>query len=177
MPMFGFQDRFIDAIVRGTKRSTIRRTQRAKVGDTCNLYARLRTKGCLCLATVEIECVEKITIGKHRVITSADNPWKVSTPGGYAIEIYLSEGFASWEAMRDFFDKQYGLPFHGYFHRWKPIERYCDDTRLAWCLDISHPPSRCYSSLHAPGESPLAIREKDARFALLPWCNRERRVL
>ncbi len=67
MPPFGFKDRYVDQIVRGTKISTIHRTQRAKVGDMCNLYARLRTKQSLCLATVEIADVDSVVISSNGI--------------------------------------------------------------------------------------------------------------
>ena len=117
MPAYNFMGRFADAVERGTKCQTIRRTRTrpTRVGDTLYLYTGQRTKHCRQLAVVRCEAVTPITIAD-------DGVWLHGEPLRYALcrlgdaDLHLlavRDGFATVEAFLSFFSKRYGLPTEG----------------------------------------------------------------
>lgn len=64
MPAYNFQGRFVEAILDGSKRQTIRRRRKrpTKSGDVLQLYTGMRTKQCRLLKTVDCTSVVPIQI-------------------------------------------------------------------------------------------------------------------
>jgi len=64
MPAYNFQARFVEAILDGSKRQTIRKRRKraTKSGDVLQLYTGMRTKQCRLLKVVDCTRVEPIRI-------------------------------------------------------------------------------------------------------------------
>ena len=106
----------VEKVEDGRKLSTIRKKQRAKVGDKLQLYTGQRTKSCrklrdaVCVGTAKIEITEEM-------------PWFLSFVNGDVNPtrkpLHEQEGFRNVAEFVDFFRKTYGLPFVGWLHAWK----------------------------------------------------------
>ena len=121
MPALNFQGRFASAVETHRKRQTIRpmRKRPIKLGDTLYFYRGWRTKDCffLCQAVCR-ECLP-ITINEHSISVLADGNTLEILPEGGPLEFFAhQDGFDSWEEMRDWFKKRYGLPFEGVLITW-----------------------------------------------------------
>jgi hypothetical protein len=120
MPSFNFQKQFVPAISDGTKSGTIRQTQRCKPGDTMFLFTGLRTKKCNRLRTVPCVAVLKVTVpdmfkkGTTATISLNDQRLSLFTEADFV----KADGFPNSYSFYEFFQKQYGLPFTGYWHVW-----------------------------------------------------------
>lgn len=71
MPAYNFQGRFVEAILDGSKRQTIRRRRRrreTRSGDVLRLYTGMRTKECRLLRTVDCTSVVPIQIIGSKII-------------------------------------------------------------------------------------------------------------
>jgi hypothetical protein len=119
MPALNYQKQFAPKVEDGSKRQTIRakRKRPFKRGDVLYHYTGMRTKGCRKLGESRCAMVIDITITK-RGIKLEDH---VSGPPQE--EIAQNDGFTDFNAMRDWFGKTHGLPFHGQLIRWKSIEK------------------------------------------------------
>ncbi len=114
MPMFNFQSRFAPLVESGAKTQTIRKTCRAKVGDTLYLYTGARTKACRKLGEGRCTEVAQVQIVEYGVVIYC------STLVGVSAMWFASEdGFADFVEMREWFAKQHGLPFSGYLYKWE----------------------------------------------------------
>lgn len=116
MPALNFKKRFAEAVEAGWKLQTIRapRKRPIKPGDRLYLYTGMRTKGCRklgegrCTATTKIGVREHgITCGLQIVIAR----WRES--------FAELDGFGSWIEMREWFRKEYELPFTGVLIEWR----------------------------------------------------------
>lgn len=106
----------VERVEDGSKLSTIRKEQRAKVGDKLQLYTGQRTKACrklrdaVCVGTAKIEITEEM-------------PWFLSFVNGDVNPsrkpLHEQEGFANAAEFVDFFRQTYGLPFVGWLHCWR----------------------------------------------------------
>ncbi|WP_395175771.1 hypothetical protein [Roseibium alexandrii] len=116
MVAYNFQAQFADDVEAGHKRQTIRANGKrlhANRGDKLQLYTGMRTKSCRKLrdavchdaCPVIIEHDKAWTLGPCELHTDLD---------GFA----KRDGFASWKAMRDWFEKTHGLPFKGTMISW-----------------------------------------------------------
>ena len=139
MVAFNFQPQFVDAIRSGAKTQTIRRNARCKTGDTMQLYTGQRTKDCTLIGTATCAICESITIAEGHISSGG---WRL--PSGDAHHIARIDGFASVDAMRDWFRDRYGLPFEGYRVMWngfnEPRGLSADtsvDTRVSSTSDLS----------------------------------------
>jgi hypothetical protein len=112
MPAYNFQKRFAPLVETGVKRQTIRRRRKrlTRMGDTLYLYEGMRTKKCRRLRDPEI-C--------RLVLPVAISEFAIGL-GGALLRTYKAkdvfarlDGFGNWPEMRDWFRKQYGLPFYG----------------------------------------------------------------
>lgn len=115
MVAYNFMGRFADDVASGRKRQTIRPTgarRHAKAGDAVQLYTGQRTADCRKLA--DGVCVrstycaireDSVTLGNH--------------PRVDLDEFARMDGFADFDAMKDFFRDQYGLPFIGTLIQWE----------------------------------------------------------
>ncbi len=112
MPALNFQERFAELVENGEKRQTIRRVRKRpiKPGDMLYLYTGMRTKRCRKLRLARCEKVESIRIEKYGGAIISDEGW---IEPAFLQAFAEEDGFDSWEEMRDWFDKQYGLPFEG----------------------------------------------------------------
>jgi len=117
MPALNYQDRFASKVESGEKRQTIRRVWKRpiKLGDTLYHYTGMRTKHCRKLRTAVCKFVEKIRITDSNIQTEFNFlAWRSVALNRFAHK----DGFDSWEEMRDWFDKRYGLPFEGVLITW-----------------------------------------------------------
>lgn len=124
MPAYNFNARFADLVETGTKCQTIRRTDRgAKRGATAYLYTGQRTKHCRNLGRGTITDVFKIEIGRN----GCGEPYaeiigyvgtRTHLVHGDLDSFAHADGFTDKEAMIEWFDRLYGLPFNGYLHLW-----------------------------------------------------------
>lgn len=113
MAVLNFQKQFAPDIRSGRKTQTIRRTTRAKSGDTLQLFAGLATKDAERIGTATCAICELVTIYEDYI---AVGYWRV--PSGDAEHIANIDGFDNFAVMRDWFRERYGLPFQGYRIMW-----------------------------------------------------------
>lgn len=115
MPAFSFKPEFADKIESGQKLSTIRQTQRCKVGDTMYLYVGMRTKKCRLLKKATCIGTGEITITERDI-------WKIYKTRGEVkhkgMFLHEQEGFKNAREFFNFFKSHYGLPFTGWIHVW-----------------------------------------------------------
>ena len=118
MVAYNFQQQFATDVAALLKRQTIRAPGKdnghAKKGDRLQLYTGMRTKNCRKLVDPDPICIasEPITLTVAG-ITYPENG-KCMTPGIVA----KRDGFPSYEAMLEWFQKTHGLPFNGQLIRW-----------------------------------------------------------
>jgi hypothetical protein len=120
-----FKDRFAGKIEANEKTSTIRPKARCKTGDVLSLrkwsgkpyrskHVIIKEAVCKDVLTVFLD-EEKIIVNGRAFL----EPWN-----GWIAEC---EGFESWEAMREFFQKTHGLPFSGELIYWGEKPFICGD--------------------------------------------------
>jgi hypothetical protein len=120
-----FQKQFVPDIRSGRKTQTIRRTARCKTGDELQLCTGQRTTDCELIGTATCAICEPITIADDYLATGY-----FRLPSGDAHHIARIDGFASIEAMRDWFRGRYGsLPFGGYRIMWNDFRAASTDGR------------------------------------------------
>lgn len=121
MYVLNFKKQFVPAIEARAKKQTIRAIRKdnrqPKVEDLLRLYTGMRTKGCRRIADVICTDVLPIKIYNDRV-TLNNGQWEFATPS-HLKNFAESDGFKSWEEMREFFKKNHGFPFNGILIRWK----------------------------------------------------------
>lgn len=118
MPVLNFQDRFVGAVERGEKRQSIRATWRDgrfpfSPGSLLHLYTGLRTPAARKIATARIVSVDPVHISDHGVEIGADRE-RPNDLNAFA----RSDGFYSWEVMREWWMVTHGLPFDGWLLQW-----------------------------------------------------------
>ena len=117
MTAFSFKPEFVGKIMSGEKLSTIRSTKRCDVGDAMQLYTGLRTKKCTKL-------MDSVCIGVAPILVSARSLWKLGETEGNvkpsAAPLHEQEGFMNVLDMVEFFREEYGLPYRGWIHAWRP---------------------------------------------------------
>lgn len=121
MPLLGFKKQFIDKILSGEKRSTIRKYRKdAKnphPGQTLYLYSGLRTKSCRKLKEVVCKSVSSIYIDRNGY--NIDVTVELKDYDALSIAILAqSDGFDTITDFFDFFEKTHGLPFSGLLIEW-----------------------------------------------------------
>lgn len=116
MPAFNFQAGFAPAVECGWKVQTIRakRQNRPRVGQTAHCFTGMRTRRCRRLGAWPIDRVVPVML-THQGVWIGDRQMDEKLRDLFAAE----DGFASWDQMRDWFDKQHGLPFRGDLVQWK----------------------------------------------------------
>jgi hypothetical protein len=111
-----FQDRFAALVAKGTKRQTIRKTARCKVGDTLSLRRwsgkPYRSKQAV-LREAVVERVRDVEINHYDVFVDNER-----FPGQHLAAL---DGFKDFEEMRDWFSTVHGLPFRGQLIQWSNI--------------------------------------------------------
>lgn len=129
MVAYSFQAQFIDPIRSGRKRQTVRaigKRRHARPGDQLQLYTGMRTRSCRLQARAVCADVQPIriefsTMYPGDVVRIGDGPriWQ-----GDLDPFAQSDGFDSWQAMRDFWSKHHPhvLQFYGVIIFWKDME-------------------------------------------------------
>ena len=124
MVAYNFQARFVDQIVSGEKRQTIRpigKRRHAEPGDRLQLYTGMRTKACRKLVEPDPVCVEASVIVLHE--TEVFMPEHMLETTVSALNgIARADGFKHWQEMCDWFADTHGLPFEGVLIKWEPEE-------------------------------------------------------
>ncbi len=123
MPAFNFQKQFAPAVEAGDKTQTIRAKRkdgrRPEPGQTAYLYTGMRTKACRKLREGSIWDVSNIMIGHRGCLINYNEDGEFPINEQYELNMFAqADGFESWEAMRDWFDKTHGLPFEGDLIKW-----------------------------------------------------------
>lgn len=115
---------FIDKILDGSKRQTIRRERKnpIKVGDKLQLFTGLRTKKCKKLGTAIVAEINYINIWQ-------DEYWGVQVGVNDDNLLYdevevlrKADGFDNQKDFFSFFENHYGLPFEGVIIKWKEFK-------------------------------------------------------
>jgi len=117
MVAFNFSPQFCGPVERKEKLQTIRKTRRAKVGDSIQLYTGMRTKACRKLVHDDAICtyVGFVAI-RPGSLTVGDN----SLHPRHCDEFARLDGFKDYADMcRWFFDRYGQTDFIGYLHRWE----------------------------------------------------------
>jgi len=128
MPAYNFMERFAPLVESGEKRQTIRQTDKgAKPGDTAYLYTGQHTKQCrklgegLILSVLPIE-IARLSLGEPYAAIGV-MPSTTYLAGERLDYFSKADGFSGGEEMVAWFEKQYGLPFFGYLHEWKLLDK------------------------------------------------------
>lgn len=118
MPAYNFKQQFAEAVESGEKFSTIRPYRKdgkdPQEGQMAYLYTGMRTANCRKLGEGTIADVKTIAITTQG---SLQVDGDLVMPIGRKI-IALADGFDDYQQFVDFFDNQYGLPFHGLHISW-----------------------------------------------------------
>lgn len=118
MVAFSFTPEMAHKVESGEKNQTIRRKQRGKVGDRCQLYTGQRTPECRKLRHDDPPLVAVTYCAiRPEYLTLGD----ASLHPGDLDEFARMDGFKDYAAMVAWFDAKYGSRmFIGYLHRWAP---------------------------------------------------------
>ncbi len=119
---------FIDKILSGEKRQTIRRAGfkwgSVKVGDKLTLYTGLRTKECRKLGEAVVESITPITINTSENWVAVNSPlgwFYLDTADQY--DLLRRDGFDTQLAFYSFFTEHYKLPQNAMVViRWKDFK-------------------------------------------------------
>lgn len=117
MVAYNFKAQFAADVEAGRKRQTIRAPRKdgrhAKRGDSLQLYTGMRTAACRKLRDAVCHDACPIVIEPDKIWTF--HPQELHTD----LEAWAKrDGFETWAAMRDFFEKTHGLPFNGVLISW-----------------------------------------------------------
>src|SRR3954463_15453697 len=114
MGLYNFRERFVNPILAGTKRHTIRarRHNPDRPGSTLHLYTGLRRKGARLLMRAPCTAVSEIEIAERGTIRLDGRDLRHDEGG----ELAGREGFAGLAEMLAFWDGR--LPFVGHMIFW-----------------------------------------------------------
>lgn len=123
-----FQAQFAPLVEAGTKRQTVRPIPdlRPKVGDTIDCrewtgtpYRSPQRR----LVSGEITAVEDCQISEAGVmIGKFSQSYEImEQPGGNRERFAQADGFKSFEDLRDWFQREHGLPFEGILIKWRVL--------------------------------------------------------
>lgn len=121
MPAINFQKQFVEAIVSGQKKQTIRsmRKRPFKKGDRLYLYTGMRTKNCHRIGLVvcsRVETFEILPLSDHSAKVIVEG---VRLSGGQIHQLAVADGFQESHQMMDFFSKDnYIIRFKGQIIHW-----------------------------------------------------------
>jgi hypothetical protein len=122
---------FIDKILNGEKRQTIRKAgpkwAKVKVGDKLTLYTGLRTKQCRKLGEAEVESIEDVEIESRKYMKTAFRGDVLRNGNLQTKEDTLAlanaDGFKQGYDFFDFFHSHYGEIFKGKIIKWKNFRK------------------------------------------------------
>lgn len=110
MVAYSFRPRFVDPILAGTKRQTIRSIglrRHAMSGQQLQLYTGMRTKQCRLIGRAECLRCEGIKLSfVHHGGVITESLGHLVDLDGFA----RSDGFADWDDMRAFWRAEHGEP-------------------------------------------------------------------
>ena len=120
---------FIDKILSGEKRQTIRRASpkwaNVKAGDKLTLYTGLRTKQCRKLGEAVVESITPIEINTRRCPKTTDALFGricvegIQLKASEAIKLAEADGFDEGIGFLGFFHDHYGEHFVGNIIKWR----------------------------------------------------------
>jgi hypothetical protein len=123
MVAYSFQHRFVQPILDGTKRQTIRadRTRHARPGEALQLYTAMRTSQCRLIRRATCTSITRITLNfvANRVV--CDSPLRMTILYRGALDEFArSDGFANWRELRGFWETTHpAMPvFGGWLIQW-----------------------------------------------------------
>lgn len=123
MPLYSYTPELAPLVKSGAKRQTIRtkRKIRPRVGQLAHNYAGGYSTKRQHLGSPVITEVYDILIGGNGVIMNYDNDvgeYPLTTD--YELNSFASDdGFEDWAAMREWFNRNGGLPFEGDIIKWQ----------------------------------------------------------
>jgi hypothetical protein len=114
MPAINFQKQFVDKIISGEKRQTIRKKRKnpIKVGDSLTLFYGQRTKHCK--EILKTTCKEILDIE----IMYPGNVWINDKLLSEKDDFAKQDGFKDFNEMFDWFYNRYGAVFIGQIIKW-----------------------------------------------------------
>lgn len=129
MVALSFKPEFVIAIDAGEKRRTIRQVRKVgnpEPGKPLQLYTGMRTKDCEKIRDATCTRVRPVTIchmgvkldGRNLLAGDAPAYQGGPDPEGWDGDFARADGFDSFAEMAEFFERQYGLPFHGQLIEW-----------------------------------------------------------
>jgi hypothetical protein len=130
MVALNFKTEFADDVEDGRKRRSIRAARKdgrnPKPGDTLQLYTGMRQKGCRKLGEakcirvrpVKIDCLGITLDGRRLYCGDAPAYAGGVDPEHYDSDFARADGFRTFQDMRDFFEREHGLPFNGFMIEW-----------------------------------------------------------
>lgn len=115
MPAISFMDWTADLVVKGVKNQTIRKERKVPIqpGKPLMLYRNQRSENAKLLKKVPCKSVDDITIEENRIIING-----LILTENEKRDLADADGFTSIGALREFFEKNYGLPFKGNIIKW-----------------------------------------------------------
>lgn len=123
MVAYSFQPRFVEPILAGTKRQTIRadRRRHARAGEPLQLYTGMRTKQCRLIGRTVCERAAAIAIDLRARTVAVDGVLVVVTTGDDPDGFARSDGFADWPDFATFFRLAHpgADVFEGVVIRWR----------------------------------------------------------
>lgn len=117
MPSLSFNEKFVPAILSGTKTQTIRRFRKRpiKVGDRLFLFTGMRTKYCVRIG--QAVCTNRYVIKINR--KGIDYGCNVVRDPINLDALARMDGFKCWDDMRRWWLLNNGLPFKGHMYMWE----------------------------------------------------------
>jgi hypothetical protein len=115
MPAISFMDWTAELIEKGVKHQTIRKKRKVPIepGKNLMLYRNLRSENAKLLKKVLCKSVDDIIIEEKRIILNG-----LILTEHEKRELSEADGFTSVGALREFINKNYGLPFKGHLIKW-----------------------------------------------------------
>lgn len=119
MLSYNFKECFAKAVESGEKCQTVRKSKRASVGDSLQLYTGQRTKNCRLLGRAKTTGTAEIKIHSTGISVRIFNV-EGNVPNSDNVDKFIkADGFENYQDFIEFFKNQYGLPFHGFITTWK----------------------------------------------------------
>jgi hypothetical protein len=122
MAALSFKERFVDPVLDGSKKQTIRNFRKypIKPGETLYLYYAMRTKHCKKLKDVPCKSVSQVILTKKGILVTDLSTLKpVSITELHALNDFaIADGFVSWEEMKLWWTMTHKLPFTGQLIQW-----------------------------------------------------------
>lgn len=130
MVALNFKEQFANDVEDGRKNRSIRAPRKdgrvPKKGEPAHLFTGMRSKKCRKLRLSVVERVRPVEIN-HMGVKIEGRPLYAGDaqayqggpdPEAYDGDFARADGFDSFGDMADFFEKEHGLPFHGFLIEW-----------------------------------------------------------